>query len=186
MFEKIFYDFFLINLNEYPNINIDLEINVLLFFISLAICASAFAITIYRATLQRAIKQLTRLGATDEDSARTIKDLGLEKSFILKMALSRRGRLTRIIGRAGEKTYTYEEYVELSRTKGGIKEEKIDFETAEFYIRPESNDDAKNIIENYGTSMLRTSLYCVLVIAVYICVALVMPEVLTLINNLLA
>ena len=186
MFEKIFYDFFLINLNEYSNINIDLEINVLLFFISLAICASAFAVTLYRATLQQAIKRLTRFSASDEESARTLGDLGLEKSVLLKMALSRRGRLTRIIGRVGERSYTYEEYVELSRTKGGLKDEKIDFETAEFYIRPESVDDAKNIIENYGTSMLRTSLYCVLVIAVYICVALVMPEVLTLINNLLA
>ena len=41
MFKKIYYDIFLINLNEYPNINTDLQINVLLLGIALAICAAA-------------------------------------------------------------------------------------------------------------------------------------------------
>ena len=185
MFEKIIYDFFLINLKDYPNINIDLEINVVLLFVSIAIAVCAVVITLYRSALQRAIKQLTRLGATDEASARTLAELGMEKSWILKMALSREGRLTRIIGRVGEKRYTYEEYAELSRKKGGIKDERIDFATAEFYVRPERADDAKNIIENYGTSMLRTALYCVLVLAVYVCIALMMPAILSLIDGMM-
>ena len=182
---SIINDFFLINLNRYSNIDIDFQINVFLFILALAICAASVVITLYRSSLQKIIKQLTRLSATGEKTARTLPELGLEKSLILKMALSREGRLTRIIGRVGEKLYTYEEYVELSKQKGGIKREKIDFNTAKFYIRPEKADAAKNIIENYGTSMLRTVLYCVFVMAFYVCIALLMPEILSLINSFL-
>lgn len=185
MFEKIFYDFFFINLNEYQNINVDFQINVVLFFVSLAICAAAFIITLYRSSLQKVIKQLTRLEAKDEDGARTLAELGLEKSIFIKMALCREGRLTRIIGRVGETKYTYEEYLALSKQKG-FRHENLDFTTARFYIREEKADDAKNIIENYGTSMWRTALYCVLVIAVYVCLMLFMPEILRLIDNALA
>lgn len=184
MFEKIIYDFFFLNLKDYPNINIDLEINVLLFFISVAICVAAVIITLYRSSLQKIIKQLSRLEAKDEASARTLKDIGLEKSIFIRMALSREGRLTRMIGRVGETKYTYEEYLALSKKKG-FKHEKVDFSVAEFYIREERADEAKNIIENYGTSMYRTALYCVLVIALYVCLALFMPEILVFIDGAL-
>lgn len=182
MFEKIMYDFFFLNLNEYSNINVDLQINIVLFAVAIAICVSAVIITLYRSSLQKIIKQLTRLEATDEASARTLAEMGLEKSIFIKMALSREGRLTRMIGRVGEVQYTYEEYLELSKKKG-FRHEKVDFASAEFYIRPDKQDEARNIIENYGASMYRTVLYCVMVIAVYVCLMLFMPEILTLIND---
>ncbi|MBR2930008.1 MAG: hypothetical protein IKC32_02145 [Clostridia bacterium] len=185
MFEKIFYEFFLLNLNEFPNINIDFEINVLLFFIAVAICICSVIVTLYRSALQRLIKQLKRLGASDEESARTLGEMGLTKSLFVKMALSREGRLTRIVGRVGETIYTYEEMLELTSRKGGYRHEKVDFDTARFYIRADRADDAKNIIENYGTSMLRTGLYCVMVIAIYVCLALIMPEILSLLDGML-
>lgn len=184
MFEKIFYDFFFLNLKDYPNINIDFEINVFLLFIAIAVCAAAVIVTLYRSSLQKIIKVLSRLEAKDEESARTLGEMGLEKSLILKMALSREGRLTRMIGRVGETRYTYEEALELSKKKG-YKHEKVDFATAQFYIRADRADEAKNIIENYGTSMLRTVLYCVLVIAVYVCCLFFMPEILNLIDSAL-
>ena len=182
MFKKIFYDFFFLNLNEYPNINIDFQINVFLLFLSIAICAAAVVVTIYRSTLQRVIKQLIRLEAFNEQSACTLADLGLEGSVFIKMALAREGRLTRMIGRVGEKKYTYEEYLALSKEKG-FRHEKVDFATAQFYVREEQMDDAKNIVENYGTSVYRTALYCVLVMVLYVCLMLFMPEILSLIDG---
>ena len=185
MFDKIIYEFFFINLNEYPNIKIDFQINVFLLIVAIAIAVCSVVITFYRSSLQQIIKQLTRLGAKNEDSARTLAELGLEKSVFIKMALSREGRLTRMIGRVGEVKYTYEEYEELSRKKG-FKHEKIDFNTAKFYIREEKADDAKNIVENYGTSMLRTALYCVMIFAFYVCIALLMPEILSWVDILIS
>ena len=61
--------------------------------------------------------------------------------------------------------------------------EKIDFSTAKFYIREDQHDVAKHILESYGTSIPRTILYCVLFISLYICIALVMPEILTAIDS---
>lgn len=182
MFKKIIYDFFFLNLNEFSNINVDFQINIALFAIAIGICVAAVAITLYRSSLQRIIKQLTRFEAKDEVSARTLAELGLEKSIFIKMALAREGRLTRMIGRVGEVQYTYEEYLALSKEKG-FRHEKIDFASAQFYIRADKQDDARNIIENYGASMYRTALYCVLVMALYVCIMIFMPEILTIINN---
>ena len=184
MFKKIYYDIFLINLNEYPNINTDLQINVLLLGIALAICAAAIIVTLYRSSLQRLIKQLTRLGACSEESARTLADLGLERSLTIKLALSREGRLTRMVGRVGEIKYTYDEYLALMKQKG-FKHERIDFASAEFYIRDEQADDARNIIENYSSSLLRAVLYCLLVISLYVCLMLLMPSILSMLDTAL-
>ncbi len=183
MFAKLIYDFFFINLKDYPNIGIDFEINVFLLVLTVALCVSFFFINHYRNMMQSIIKQLTRHGAKDEESAKTLTELGLDRAFALKWALSRGGQLSRVVARVGEKTYTYEEYVALSKQKGGIKDEKIDFAEARFYIRESANDRAKHILENYGTSTPRAVLYCVLFLAMYVCLALSMPELLSLINN---
>lgn len=183
---NFFKNFFWLNLKNYDNIKIDFPINAFLLVLTLAIAVASIVITLYRGGLQKLIKQLTRFLAHDENNARTLAELGLEKSFIIRLALSREGRLTRLVGRVGETVLTYEQALALSKEKKKQKPEKIDFETARFYIRPGKTDEAKNIIENYSASMLRTALYCVLVFAVYACVALLMPEILNFINSSLA
>jgi hypothetical protein len=183
---NFFNNFFWLNLKDYDNIKIDFPINAFLLFLAVAIAVASVIITLYRGGLQKLIKQLTRYLAKDEKNARTLAELGLEKSFIVKLALSREGRLTRLVGRVGETVLTYEEALALSKEKKKSKPERIDFETARFYIRPERGDEAKNIIENYSASMFRTALYCVLVFALYVCIALLMPEILNFINSSLA
>lgn len=185
MFEKLVYDYFFINLKDYSNIGIDFEINVFLFILTIALCVCFFVVTVYRSSTQNIVKQLARFGCKDESTAKTLGELGLDRSAFLKMSLSRESRLTRVVGRVGEKIFTYEEYVAESKQKGGIKREKIDFSTAKFYIREDQHDAAKHILESYGTSIPRTILYCVLFISIYICISLVMPEVLTAIDSLI-
>lgn len=175
-------DFFFLDINEYFDISGSFKINVFLFVFAIAVCIAAVVITLYRSSLQRIVKQLMRLEASCEESARTLAELGLDKCIPLKMALSREGRLTRLIGRVGEKIYTYEEYKTLSKTKG-FRHEKVNFAEARFYIRDGKGDEARNIIENYGASMFRTALYCVFVIAFYVCLMLFMPEILSLISG---
>lgn len=178
------YDFFVLDVNEYANIDGSFKINIFLFFLAVGICAAAVIITLYRSSLQRIVKQLTRLEAVDEERARTLGDLGLDRSIIIKMALSRDGgRLTRLIGRVGQKKYTYDEYKALTKQKG-YRHDKIDFSSAEFYIREGKEEEAKNIVENYGASMYRTALYCVLVMALYVCLMFFMPEIIMFISGL--
>lgn len=183
MFEKLVYDYFFINLKDYSNIGIDFEINIFLFILTVALCVCFFVVTIYRSSTQDIIRELARFGCKDESTAKSLGELGLDKSVFIKMSLSRESRLTRVVGRVGEKIFTYEEYVAESKQKGGVKREKIDFSTAKFYIREDQHDAAKHILESYGTSIPRTVLYCVLFISIYICVALVMPEILTAIDS---
>ncbi len=183
MLNKLIYDFFFINLKDYPNIGIDFEINVFLLVLTVALSVCFFVANHHRSMMQTVLKQLTRHGAKDEGSAKTLRELGLDRSFSLKWALSHTGQLTRIVGRVGEKVYTYEEYVALSKQKGGIKDEKIDFAEAKFYIRESAGERAKHIVENYGTSTGRAVLYCVLFLALYVCIALSMPEILSIIDG---
>lgn len=186
MLEKIIYDFFFLNLKNYPNIGIDFEINVFLLFMVIALCVACFFINYRRAQMQGVIKQLIRHSAKDEASAKTLREIGLADSPAIRRALSGWGsRLTKIVGRVGEKTYTYEEYKKLSKQKGGVPKEVIDFADARFYIRQTQADRARFILDNYGTSTIRTVLYCVLFLAVYCCVVLAMPEILSLINDFL-
>lgn len=183
-FQKFIYDYFFINLKNYPNINIDFEINVFLLIFTVALSVSIFVVNIYRGTMQNIVLQLTRHEAIGSGAAKTLKSLGLDNGFFLRHILSGEGELAKVVGRVGEITYTYEEYVELSK-KGKLEKEKIDFDTAEFYIRNGEGalDRANFIINNYGTSLFRSILYCVLFFALYVCIALAMPEILSIIDG---
>ena len=132
--------------------------------------------------------QLTRHGAKDEESAKTLNELHLKDSAFIKMALSGEGQLAKVVGRVGETVYTYEEYVALSNSKTGVPKDKIDFKEARFYLRSGENAEtrAQHIIDNYGTSTLRAILYAVFFLALYVCLALVMPEILTYVDDFIA
>ena len=184
MFEKIIYDFLFLNLKDYPNIGIDFEINVFLLalFIALAVCF--FAVNVYRQNIRSIIMQLTRHECVDEASAKTLKELYLPDGALIKMALSGEGQLAKVVARVGEPVYTYDEYVEMEK-KGGVPKEKINFAEARFYLRDGENakERASFILNNYGTSTFRAVLYVLLFLALYVCLALAMPEVVSLVND---
>lgn len=183
-FEKFLYDYFFLNLKDYPNININFEINVFLLILTLALGVTFVMVSIYRGAMQNIVLQLTRHEAVGEGNAKTLNSLGLGDDFITRMLLSGEGQLSKIVGRVGEPTYTYEEYIDLSK-KGKLENEKIDFTAAEFYIRDgeSSLDRAKYIINNYNSSIVRPILYGVGFLALYVCIALLMPELLTILDG---
>lgn len=183
MWEKLYYDLFLINLKDYNNIGINLEINVLLLYIFIALCVCFFVVNHHRSTMQLIVTQLLRHGAEAEDSAKTLEELGLDTSGKVKYMLRAGGQISKIVARVGEKVYTYEEYSRLIKKHGKIPKDKIDFASARFYIRPQAKERVNFIMETYGSSILRTCLYCVLALALYICIALCMPEILSFINT---
>lgn len=173
---------FSINLNEYENININLEINKV---ILLAFCALAIGVVflnVYRGNIRLCVSQLLRHGATDKDSAKTLTELGLADSKTVKFLLSRDTLLTKTVAALGEKKYTYEEYKALNKSE---RKTKIDFTSEAFYIREGKTDRARDILEKYVTSSARTVTSCVLIAIVCICVIACMPGILNVINNLL-
>ena len=182
-FLKIFRDFFSVNLKDYPNIGIDLEITKVLFCFTVGLIVTTVVVNYIRLQTNTLIKKLLRHEATEEENAKSLEKLGMNP-FGAKVAFLSKGRISKIVYFKGQKEYTYEEYIELLKSKD-FKEEKIDFKTAEFYIKPDKIDEAKKIIDVPTTSVLSIILLCVLIVAIFTCLMLIMPEILSFINSMI-
>ena len=173
-----------LNVNDYITDGPDVKINLIILAITLGICIGTVVMGIYKHNTVLILKQLIRHEAVGEEKAKTLKELRLSDKRLLKYFLSRKGQITLMIGRVGEKQYTYDELVALQKEKG-YKEEKIDFEGAAFYIRTEKQDKAKHVYENENTSPISILLYCVMFIAIFVILALLMPAILGLIESII-
>ena len=181
---KILKECFSINLNDYDNIGVNLEINKVVFGTFIALIVGVIFLNVYRGNIKLVVTQLTRHNAKCEDGAKTLSDIGLNNNKIIKWLLSKENFLTKIVGRKGEKKFEYEEYKALSN-KERIEAEKFDIDEAEFYIREEQSDLAAGVMEKYGTSVQNTVMTCLLIAIVSICIIVCMPEILEIVNNLL-
>ena len=186
---KEFYTrFFLINTNEYPNLGADLWINKVLFVLMPIVVLIFISYQLVRNNTFLIVKRLSKRNATSTDNAKTLKDLGLADRKILKWMLSGDGRITRIVKRKGAHVYTYEEYVEAQKRKkkatdgtadNHLGKEKIDFETAEFYLNSEENDRIMKICEKYEVRTRNTVIMSIAIAVGFIIVMLLMHEILT-------
>ena len=162
---KFLKDFLSINLNEYENININLEINKVIVVTCFAFVIGVILFDIYRGSIRVMVAQLMRHGAKSEENAKTLKELGLEDTKtckIIKMMLTRDNLLTKVVARVGEKKYSYEEYKALT-SEERKENSKIDFSTAAFYIKDDQQYLASGIVEKYTTSIYRTILSCLFI-----------------------
>ena len=175
---------FAINLNDYENINFNLEINKVIFGAFCALMVGVVILSIYRGTIRAVMMQLIRHETYSEEDAKTLKELGLGESRTVKRLLSGDNILTKTVVRVGKKKYSYEEYMALSKEER-LKNESVDFSTAKFYINEDNKDRAASIVEKYVTSVPRTVVSCVFVAIICVCIMACMPEILNGINNLL-
>ena len=175
-------DFFFLNLDKYENFKVSFPIGMIIFATALASCVAVFAMTFYKRTNSAICRSLMRHGATEEDKAKTLKELRLSDSRAIKSALSKSGQITSIVKRAGERRPSYEEYV-ASMKKKGFKPEKIDFETAKFYIAPDKADSAKKIVYGADHPWWKPIAISVGIIAVLVLLMIFLPDILTSINN---
>ena len=176
-----FQDIIFLNAKDYLGTVCNIHINLILCAIALALCASSFIINYHKTYTLAIIKALLRREATSEESAKTLTELRLSDSIFLKLALSRNGQLTKIVKRVGEPTYTYEEYIALSKKER--KGKKIDFAAARFFIPEENVERAKHIREKENPTVLRTVLLCLLIVSLTVCIMLLMPAILSFISN---
>ncbi len=179
---KFIKDFFLLDLSQFENIAIYLPIGVIFTSLALALCVAVFIINYHKRYTTQLLTQLIRHEALDEQGAKTLGALRLDKLFGLKSALSRKGQLTYMVRRVGETQQTYEEYLAVSK-KRGYKEEKINFDEARFYIDPERADRAKRLVETTNTEWWRPTLMAVFIIAIWVIMALSLPELLEWLNE---
>lgn len=185
MLRKYIENFFLVNLKDYGNIGIDLYINVILFALCVGMCVAIFVVFAKRATMARLIKQLLRHEAFGEDNAKTLKELNLLDNSSVRRALSHDGQIKRIVSRVGEVKYTYEEYVALMKAKK-LKTEDVNFDEARFYLSEKELPRARSFYERFSPSVVRTVGLALLLLILYVCISLAVPEVLVWINSLLA
>lgn len=183
MFE-VLRECFAINLNDYENINFSLEINKVVLGVSIALVLGIIFLSLYRGNIRLVVMQLTRHGAQSEESAKKLSELGLEKSVFVKYLLSGNNALTKVVARVGEKKYSYEDYVALSKEERK-ESEKINFENAAFYIKEEEKNLVMTIMEKYSASVTRTALASVFVVIICVCVIACMPGILNVINKTL-
>lgn len=172
-----------INLNDYKNIGIDLEINKLLLLITLGIMIASVLVNYNRHLVSLLVKKLTRYKATSEAGAKTLKDLGLDSNRGVRRLVESNGRVGKLIAVIGEEKLTYEEYVARQKakksTRAGCERYKLPL-----YIADE--DSCARIAQAPAPTLVSTLLFAVMIAAIYVCIALLMPEILTLINNMLA
>jgi len=194
---EFYNDFFSLNLKDFNNIGIDVEINKVLFVFTVVIIIGAVFISYFRNSMVTVIKRLKRFDALTEESAKTLDEIRTN-TFGARVLMRSSNRLKRIVKRVGEKDYSYEEYVELSKkqkrkkkdkkTRAKIKEKKKayrDLTNARFYIRDLSENETKRVLMTRTTTVFNTVLFCVLIFAVFVCLLLLSPLILRFINDLL-
>ena len=175
---------FEINLNDYENINFNLEINKVVLGASIALIIGIILFNTYRAKIRLVVMQLLRHEAYSEESAKTLAQLKIDKTFALKYLFKGNNILTKIVSRVGEKRFTYEDYVALSKEER-VKAELIDFEAEAFYIRDDKKEFALSIVDKYNTSITKTLLAILFVVSICVCIISCMPGILNVLSNLL-
>ncbi len=157
-----------INLRDYINIGIDLEISKIIVIIALGTLATTLIIAYRRSCILTVINALLDSGATDEGSAKTLSELKIDT------ASSRMILLGRALRRA----------VTLKRESEGEKR-KINFKQDRFYISREGLGEANRFISKTAPTFEKTTLFCVLICMICICIILIIPEILTSVNSIL-
>ena len=170
-----------LNLKDYSNIGIDFPIGYFLLFVFAAFIIATVAINLRRSTLHSVTSKLLRHEAISEENAKNLKSLGFTKSTV-KTVLSSGGQFKTIFALKGAPEYSYEEYTKMIKERG-YKEAKIDYDNAEIYIKEESIAAAKGITEAGAPTALTTVLFCLLILACYICLTLLLPEILNFLNS---
>lgn len=157
-----------INLKDYTNIGIDFEISKIIVILTFGVIAVTTVIGYRRACILTLLNGLIDSGATEEGRAKTLSEMNI-KSLGIRRILSGR---------------TLSDIVTVKRNSES-KNGKIDFEQDSFYIKKENMSKAEHILLKTAPTLVRSVLFCVLIIMISICIILIIPEILTSVNSVL-
>jgi hypothetical protein len=197
-FEKLYNDYICLNLGDYPNIGVNFEINKLLIFVFIGLCVACFIIGKNQANVSLLLKKLMRAEAFGEDNGKTLAELGLSDNKSVKTLIEKNsGVIKKVVSVKGIKKMTYEEYIEAEKQRREAKKNKqsnpgisdvisINFDEAKFYISPDMRSYAEHSFRANDGSVLKTSLYCVIIMVFFIALMAIMPSLLEAINSILS
>ena len=200
---KDFYnDFICLNLKDYKNIGIDVEINKLILLFFGALIISCIIVSINQMNLTLLIRKLMKIEAYTEESAKTLSELGLTDNAGIKSLVNKNdGRISKIIAVVGIKRQTYEKYIEAERKRkearrlppaerkavlDSLSVGEIDASNAKIYIPEDKKEYASYVYSSGNGSVVKTVLSCTLILVVAVAIILLMPTLLSLLNNILA
>ena len=200
---KDFYnDFICLNLKDYKNIGIDVEINKLILLFFGALIISCIIVSINQMNLTLLIRKLMKIEAYTEESAKTLSELGLADNAGIKSLVNKNdGRISKIIAVVGIKRQTYEKYIEAERKRkearrlppaerkavlDSLSVGEIDASNAKIYIPEDKKEYASYVYSSGNGSVVKTVLSCTLILVVAVAIILLMPTLLSLLNNILA
>ena len=180
---KYYYDYYR-KLNLAERFGFDFPLPEIIAGLAIGLCVALIVYDYYRAGMFGLAKALIRHGATGEEKAMTLSQLGLsDKRSARALLRSSSSRLSDIIGRAGGTPLPgYEEY------KAMTKEEKKnagkrDIDSESFYIKPDKLDAMRKIYDAGGASPLKTAFMIILILAVFSLILFCLPEILCFITG---
>ena len=163
--------YFSIDFGEYRNFDISgygTTLAQITLGVIIGISLAAIVIFFEQRYLGSPVHALLAAGANDEESAKTLAELGCRQGFLIKRALRRRdSALQKFIRYAGEPEdeVLFDEKDARQRKKPLILTEMIDFSTTRFYIPPALCDRAAIRYKTKGNglrAMILTILICIL------------------------
>ena len=163
-------NYFFLNLNEYFD-GVSFPINLFILSISVGLCIAIFFVSVHNIYTYNILRQLIRHEAWDAQSARTLGELHIKPSYMLRSALSRHGQLTNMVKMVCEEM-----------PEGDAKKAKIDFSLAKFFIG-ENADRAKKISAGTRPTYLNAILFSSFILIVALIVSILMPEILSFLSG---
>ncbi len=200
---KDFYnDFICLNLKDYKNIGIDVEINKLILLFFAALIIGCVIVSINQMNLTLLIRKLMKIEAYSEEGAKTLSELGLADNAGIKSLISKNdGRISKIIAVVGIKRQTYEEYMEAEKKRkearrlppaerkavlDSLSIGEIDASNEKIFIPEDKKEYASYVYSSGNGSVIKTVLSCALILVVAVAIVLLMPSLLSFVNDILA
>ena len=151
----------------------DLPIGLILLFFFIGLIAATVISHFTNAMLYRMIEALVRHKAFDEESAKTLRALGLSEDQAIRRAIkSDSSMLKRFVSFIKE-----DKNAENTATEGEKAPSECKCKRA-YYLAPANADRAKQILSEAEPTLPRAIGYCLLLAAIYLVIALLAPIVL--------
>lgn len=178
--------------NYYSFDNFDIDLNgstfhIIIWGLYIGIMLGTLGSILFRVYSSKIIKAITACGASDENSAKTLEELGLAKTPLVKKYLKDDSILRRLVLVCGDshksdtsnslKVFWYEKF---NRTD---VPEKIDFENAKFYIPEENRAAAELRFREESHPVCSFILAAVVLLAAAVFAIYALPQLLTMLDN---
>ncbi len=195
----IFYDEYLHPTVYYENLNIDgdtmLFINIIVFGLCIGIIFAAFAAVFNKRVLGNIVRKLLSEGAVSAENAKTLEELGLENSVLVRYAVRKSVTLRRVVKCREEEEYIaaeaqkrreYKQEHEKDKRASRFRETeyKINPYADTFYIPEEMKYMADVKFEKKGSTWLGAFVCIPVMIVVFILIIVALPHIISLVNDI--